>query len=493
MPNPRLRPPTHQAALITVWLLVLLCVGAAEAHQRLVRSEPAADARLDVVPTELRLTFGEPVGIALTRIELIGPDGVMVQLGSVEVADGSANEVVVAVRGGLSDAGAYQVAWRTVGPDGHPAQGTFVFEVAEGASGLAPAAAEPTPNSDDGVAAAAASDGAIRAEAFSPRTPYGVNSPTYVAIRWFTYLCLVGLLGVVVFRGVVLRLVARSYPEESAGIDAQAAARARAIGLAITVVLVPVAGLRLVAQTYAVAGGAPDVAMVAAVLGGTAWGWGWWIQSAATLGALVGLWLAGRWQRAGWSIAAVSVALLALTPALSGHAIAATGEAPLALVADAVHVIGAGGWLGTLAIVVAAGMPPAIALGDGGRGHAVRALIGAFSHVALIFAGALVATGVYASWLHLGGIEALWSSDYGRALSIKLAALALVFGMGAYNFLRVRPMLGDEAGVRRIRRTSLVGLTVGVLVLIITAVLVATPPATETHDVPETSTAEALR
>ena len=81
-----------------------------------------------------------------------------------------------------------------------------------------------------------------------------------------------------------------------------------------------------------------------------------------------------------------------------------------------------------------------------------------------------------AALVHLGSIPALWGSGYGRTLLVKLGLLAVVFGTGAYNWRRVRPSLGNDAGTRRLRGSAAVEIAVGVLVLAVTAVLVATAP-----------------
>lgn len=176
----------------------------------------------------------------------------------------------------------------------------------------------------------------------------------------------------------------------------------------------------------------------------------------------------------GWWIAGLGAVLLAFTPAMSGHAASTPRFAPLPVVTDAVHVLGAGGWLGSLLAVLLVGIPVALKLAPGDRGPAVAALVNAFSPTALLFAGAVVATGVFAAWLHLGAVPALWESVYGRTLLLKLGVLSIVFGTGAYNWLKVKPALGDEVAAGRLRRSATLELAVGAVVLAVTAVLVAT-------------------
>ena len=101
----------------------------------------------------------------------------------------------------------------------------------------------------------------------------------------------------------------------------------------------------------------------------------------------------------------------------------------------------------------------------------------AFSPTALVFAGLAASTGVFSAWLHLGTIPALWQTTYGQTLLVKLGILSVVVATGAYNWLRVKPALGNVEGAVRIRRSATIELAVGVLVLVVTAVLVATPTA----------------
>ena len=84
-------------------------------------------------------------------------------------------------------------------------------------------------------------------------------------------------------------------------------------------------------------------------------------------------------------------------------------------------------------------------------------------------------TGVVSAWLRLGAISALWDSLYGQVLLAKLAALALLAAVGYHNWRRVKPTLGTNEATVRLRRSATLELSAGLLIIIITAVLVATP------------------
>jgi putative copper export protein/methionine-rich copper-binding protein CopC len=460
------------AALVVVVLVGLLGVPSpASAHGTLRRSEPAAGARLSTAPRELRLTFDEPVELAIARLTLLGPDGTVVALSPLRRGD-SASVLVADVTGPLV-AGGYTVEWQVAGRDGHPVRGRFRFTIAPGAAGLAavsaparPAAAGdgrmPAPPEDDADAVAA------------PGAAFDAESPGYAAVRWLGLAATLGVVGAVGFGLLVLPAARRGRPP-AAWLDG-AGHRLRVAGLAAGGALLLAAGLRLVAQSAALHGaaGALDPGALSALVGRTLWGTAWLLQAAAALLAMGGFALLPR-RRAGWTFAVIAGVAAALSASLSGHAAAVPGRAPLAVAADALHVLAAGGWLGTLLVLAVAGLPVALRLAPGERGPAAAAMVNAFSPLALLCAAGVALTGVVAAWLHLGGLGALTTSAYGRTLLVKLAVLALVALAGAYNWRRVRPAVAEEGGARRLRRTAWAELAVGAVVLAVTAVLVGTP------------------
>ncbi|MGI9077438.1 MAG: copper resistance D family protein, partial [Gemmatimonadaceae bacterium] len=304
------------------------------------------------------------------------------------------------------------------------------------------------------------------------------ESALYVFVRWLTFTGIFIIIGVVAFHHVVLGFLRRNENPVSPML-AVASSRAATVGMWGAVGLGLVALSRLYAQSFAMHGGpqALGAALIGSMLGKTVWGWGWLLQVVAVLGAFMAFRGARRGSPAGWSVAAISAALLAFTPALSGHASSAPRLTPLAILADGIHVIGASGWLGSLLVVLVVGIPAAMQLAEGERGAAVAEVINAYSPTALVFAGIAAATGVFAAWLHIGTVSGLWQTEYGRTLLLKLGILSVVAGTGAYNWRRLKPALGDVLGAQRIRRSAGIEVAVALIVLAVTAVLVATPTA----------------
>lgn len=454
--------------------LLLATPRQALAHLRLRHSSPAAEAVLDTVPREVRLVFTEAPALAVSSIRLLAADGSEVPLGVLSVDPDSATALVARITAERLSAGSYTVVWRTASSDGHPMEGRFGFTIAERAVGLAAAPQMSTGVSDstlaspESAAVLARTDAAGNAAAALP-TALDIESPVYVAIRWLGYASLAVLIGAVVFALVVAPKV------PTIRHDVLPAAARVAVGAATALIVAWVA--RLVAQSYALGG-----VGVGAILDGTSWGTAWIIGAAAALVALAAAIIARRGASyAGWLVLALAALAATMALPLSGHAVATPRLPVLAVVADALHILAAGGWLGTLLVTVIAGVPVTLRGAPGARGREASALIGAFSPVALSSAGLLVATGLVAAILHLGSLGALWGSRYGQMLLIKLAVIAVLLVVAFINWRILRPRLGSDRATRRIRGSAIAELGLAVIVLLVTAVLVATPPPAESQ------------
>lgn len=454
------------AASALVWPAVI------SAHTVLRRSEPANRAVLRVAPRVIRLTFSEPPQLAFTKVELIGPDSQRVALSELRVAAPDSNAVIVADVLGPLTAGRYRIAWQITSADGHPVRGSVAFQIAVDATGLA---VSPMDSAASAALPPVVPDTTLQTDAAAqPQAAFGVDSWPYAVIRLLTYAAILVVVGAVIFSLVVVPATRHRVPDLGADFVVDSRHRAARAGLIATGVLGLLVIARLIAQSYAVRGAFPDAGFLSAI-SGTPWGWGLMLAAASVMALLVAL---ARSRRAVWSLAAIGILGIALATALSGHAVASGEWTIVAVVSDTVHVLSAGGWLGALLFVVAAGVPATARLEPLGRGLAVRGMVDAFSPMALTLAGALAVTGVIAAVLRIGSWSAITGSEYGRVFLWKLGGVVLVLLVGAYNWRRMRPAI-DADRVGTLRRTASAELALGFVVLILTAWLVATPPPTE--------------
>lgn len=442
------------------------------AHPVLRHSTPAAHAILTHAPTVITLSFSEPLELALSRVRLQDIAGNDIRIGPL-AANSTAPRTLTAKLSGSLPPGDYAIRWLAAGADGHVERGEIAFTVA-GAPALSPiggaASAGVIPPGSSGA------HPQRRDATANDRGVFDATSPVFVALRWLMYLSLLGIIGAVVFQGVVLNLIRRTGGDSGRRLAATLFPAVAGIGLATTMLLLLSLPGRLIAQSFAMhdRGDAADLRLPLAILRHTIWGWSWLAQLGAGVVALAGFERARRGTGSWVPIRAAAI-VLAFTPAFAGHAIAAERWAPLAVLGDGLHVLGAAGWLGTLGFLVFVGLVGALRLPANERGPAAADLVNAFSPVALVCAGTIAATGALAAWIHIGHVSDVWTTRYGRILLLKLGILAIVVGTGAYNWRWVRPTLGDELGLHRIRRSAMVELGVAVAVLLVTAVLVALP------------------
>lgn len=415
-----LRRPGVAIGLALMALVAL--AGGAAAHAQLVASSPAPGDVLAKAPTDVRLTFSEPLEARFSSADLIDANGTTLvsRTGTLDPAD--AHTLVVPLP--VLPSGVYTVTWRSLSAaDGHPDEGFFSFGIG------------------NVQVAATSGQGQIGAD---PSDPVGL------AGKWIAYLGLLLGIGLPLFASVVLRGATAIRPNALRTVGGLLIAGGLALlGLAIRVPLSggeDVSGYLFGSRTGLLA----DARSAVMVLGGIA-------VIATSRGARRPLVIA----------AAAALVAIALHVA-SGHA-AASGS-PMPVFVQLVHLVAAGTWLaGVLALAILATMPSELVVGTL---PPLRVLVPRFSALALVAIGIVALTGVAAEWIQIGGLPSA-ADPYGRAMILKVIVVVAALAMGGFNFLDggrdrrwlggLRPRLFAEAGL-------------GVAVLVVTALLSTTSP-----------------
>jgi putative copper export protein len=184
--------------------------------------------------------------------------------------------------------------------------------------------------------------------------------------------------------------------------------------------------------------------------------------------ALIGFALASGGKLAGWWLAILGVVAGPLVPLFLGKW--------LSLV-NPLHRLMAGFWIGTLFVLVLAGLGTVLRdeRSKERRGQMAADMVNGFSPMALACAAVLVLSGITTAWRHLTPFSSLWTTAYGWTLIVKLCLVAGVFALGAWNWKRQRPQLGTDGGAVAIRRSARAELTVATCVLVATAILLSLP------------------
>jgi copper transport protein len=397
--------------------------------------------------------------------------------------------------------GTYTATYRVISADSHPVSGGLVFSIGSASAGAGETVSQ---------LLAGTSTGPITDTAFG--VARGLD---YLAIA----LALGGLAFLLVAWRPALAAAAGAGESWTQASDAFAARARRVLWLAVALgVLSGAAGIVLQGATAAGTTffSALDPSVVREVLGtrfGTVWGAR--ILAWLLLGGVLGAGGAHRTvavlrpvavgadgvapspapSRLTLAALAVPAALLAISPALGGHASTQHPVAAL-LPLDVVHVLAMSAWIGGLIMLLFVVPAATRRLEPAQRSALLGAVLGRFSKLALGCVLALAATGATMALIEMGGLSPLLSTAFGRSVLIKAALLAALIALGAVNRRRVVPTIKRLAAAaqapgtagRLLRATLRAEVALVIAVLGVTSALVSYAPPTSASSGPFSTT-----
>ena len=130
-----------------------------------------------------------------------------------------------------------------------------------------------------------------------------------------------------------------------------------------------------------------------------------------------------------------------------------------------IHLLAVAFWVGALW--------PLRSLASGAEAGRVAAPAARFGRAAVGAVSLLLLAGVILLAALLGSASELWRSDYGRTACVKLALVACLLALAAFNKLRLTPRLtaGDRVAARALRRSIAAEMTLAAAVFLATAAL----------------------
>ena len=245
------------------------------------------------------------------------------------------------------------------------------------------------------------------------------------------------------------------------------------LGVLSSGLLVAASVPRLLAQSYSVFGIDEGLTaeLVRVVALDTSWGRAWMAQVTVAAFAFASWFVLRINDTLGRAVAIASIIGLFVAWPMTGHA-AAHDPTWLARTTVTLHTLAGGVWIGSLGILVLLVLRrPANDTWD----TAVADMVNRFSPLALTCSGVIMVSGLTGSIMFLGRLSALWSTPYGRMLSLKLATFGVVLALGAWNWRRVRPTLGTSLGTSTLARSASVEAVAALVLLAITAIFVGMP------------------
>lgn len=374
--------------LTALAVLLVLPATPASAHAGLVSTTPGDGAVLATAPRTIELVFGEPVALV--------PDGFQLYDGSgghrtlqVEQLD---ETVTAALPPNLTD-GSYKLTWRVVSGDSHPASGVLSFTVGQ---------------------ASASGRVLVKDDAGPVDVLYGVLN----AVGYLALFCLAGL---TVFDLFVARTTAAC----------RRLSRVAALfATSAYVLLVPLAAVR---ERGSGLGGLVDPAVVA-----SGWHGGAAVTLVLALSGMVLMLLGPRIPGRGGFWARTVGAVIALASVLPVGHTRTFGPAWLVMGSDLVHAATAAVWLGGLLGLILYLTRARRRKGDPADAAVV---LGRFSTLAGGLVVLLGISGTILAVVMVGSVATLIGSSYGRLLMAKLAIVAVIGGLAAWNRFGLVPRL----------------------------------------------------
>lgn len=367
------------AALRSILIALAFLVwwhGPAHTHATLMNTDPADGAVVAVAPSSFRLTFNEPV--APLRLALVAPDGAVTGLNSHTQQD---QTIAIELPSGLGE-GTHVLTWRVVSQDGHPVGGAVIFSI--GAPGAVPDFEE-------------------------------TGDPSLRVAIWISRVAL--YIGLFFGAGGAFALAWLVRGDETAGTIAFAAS---CLGAAAAIASVGLQGLDAMGAPLSHIANADHWRSGLATSHGTTAS----IALLALLAALLAIGSRGLMSRL---MGALALGGAGLALAASGHASAA---APQWLMRPAVfvHGVGVAFWAGAL-------VPLAKTLSRHHNDAPVA--LARFSRAIPWVLGLLLGAGTVLAAVQAGSVEALASTAYGNILAAKLALIAALLALAAFNRWRL--------------------------------------------------------
>lgn len=373
------------AGFLVLFALAALQPGTALGHAALVASDPAPNAFLQKAPTQISLTFSEPLDSRASKIRLLDANGAEIAVTSLTF---SSNNLSMTAQLPNLNPGIYNVLWVNLSStDGHGLRGSYPFTV------LNPDGSVPT-GTNNVAGLGSDTDPAPIAEGIAVRA-----------------LSLFGL--AVVTGGALLVLLWGEAGRKTRG------------GLELTVyfgaVILGIAtALNLVSIRDAYAG----VSLQDVIFHTTSGGY-WLTRLGVVMLAAVGASFIPEMPRRASAVMLFVVAVYVWAYTSTSHAAAGTGSA-WARALDFAHGYTAIIWIGA---IIGAAVSARMLWRDGRYGT----LMPRFSQLASVTVFILLVTGVFSSFIEFDTPSKLWETRYGITLLVKIGLMVPLLLVGFYN------------------------------------------------------------
>ncbi len=405
-------------SIVLVILSVAVFSNHAFAHTDLIRSDPPDNAILAESPRDVKMWFTEDINMDFSTFRVLDANGQLISLENIRRDDIDRKLIILTLP--MLANGAYTVSWHVLSAiDGHDSEGFIVFGVGGNADLTA-----------------------------VPRTKIETAVPWLEStLRWINYLSLSIVIGAI----TILYLVLGSPIDNPAVAPAIEQAQTNIVRWAIrfTILAFLIGFGFLLQQLLQLSSNLPENA----TLSKTTWRfltqfrWGYlWLGRQAFYIAMLALWFTLQrttsqieklWMAVPMTTTALGVILM---QALISHAAAIAEYTIILILADMIHLIALGMWIGGL-IVLLLGLFPLFRQQPEQFKPIILAGWRPFSRIATFSIVALILTGLYSAGGYIATFDALLTTFYGQTLLSKVILTLLMGLFGLFNAIMLHPGL----------------------------------------------------
>jgi len=422
---------TWLIALIAICLSIVMPAGSASAHAGLEESEPKPSSWLASSPSEIVLYFDEPVGVVFARIQILDQDGKEV----FETRPTRDEDDHSTVRANIDELGegTWVVVWRVASSDSHPVQGSFAFSIGTNVSD---------------VTSILNNDAEQR---------HGLNN-LFNFIRFVMFagiLALIGGLGLVAFaaqKSPSIRTRMSLWGAWTIAIVASIQALFAYGPHASGVKVYSVTDLSLLSDTMTTMFGQATLIRIVLLLGFS----------------LLLLTIAHRDNRI-WRVFGIGASVaIAATFSAVGHP---SGQSPVvfSFTLDVIHLLAVSLWIGALFLIT---MDRKFWL------RSTQSMLW-FSRTAGYSVAVIAVTGIAQTLLLTDGLRNVFVLEYGQKLAVKVALVVVLVAIGALSRATLR-----KSGPAKLHQSVIVESLIALIVVGITALIVALPPREQASNAP---------
>jgi len=432
-------------ALLLALCLAFLFPAIASAHAILLRSDPPKDARLNAAPQQVRMWFSEDLNPAFSTAVVVNAQNEQVDQKDAHVSPADSKEMDVNLQPNLPPS-VYIVIYRTDSAiDGHILRGSFIFRVANPDSSL------PTLNPNVIPGQNVLGGGNLTGLYTGQLDP-----PTLFNLVMIT----LAELGAVFWVGAQLWLIfvlqlAPTDDEKLNAINQEVQQRFERRWSIPTLLVILFANIGvMLGQALIITGGQWGLSpqLLTGLISSGRFGTFWTLREitafVALLLALFTLLVKHRPRVVDRLLPSINLllgAVLFIAISLSSHAAAVNQSiVVLAVLMDWLHLMAAALWVGGMMYIATTYLPVLTRKPMADRAKSLVTLLPYFSPLAIAGIVIMAASGPFSAAIRLSSWEQLFTTAYGRALTVKIILVIGLLVTSAIHVLLIRPRLKKE-------------------------------------------------